>query len=232
MQDFDVILGMDWLSSYHASIDCFCKEVSFHIPNQASFKFCEDRKITPTCLISALKASKLLKNGCQGFLAHIVDSRVANPSIFEIPIVHEFSVVFPDELPGTPIDREIEFSIELLLGVSLISIAPYRMAALELRELKVQLQDLLDKGFIRLSVSPWGALVLFVKKKDGSMRRCIDYRQLNNVTIRNQYPLPRIDDLFDQLQGASVFSKIDLRTGYHHLKIKEEDVPKTAFRSR
>ena len=106
------------------------------------------------------------------------------------------------------------------------------MAPLELRELKVQLQDLLDKGFIRPSVSPWGAPVLFVKKKDGSMRLCIDYRQLNKVTVRNNYPLPRIDDLFYQLQGASVFSKIDLRTGYHQLKIKDEDVSKTSFRSR
>ena len=188
MQDFDVILGIDWLSSYHASIECFYKEVSFHIPGQTSFKLCVDRKITPTCMISALKASKLLKKGCQGFLAHIVDSRVASPSISEIPIVHEFSDVFPDELPGLPIDREIEFSIELLPGVSPISIAPHRMAPLELRELKVQLQDLLDKGCISPSVLPWGALVLFVKKKDGSMRLCIDYRQLNKVTTKKISP--------------------------------------------
>ncbi|KAL4025729.1 hypothetical protein IC575_014134 [Cucumis melo] len=106
------------------------------------------------------------------------------------------------------------------------------MAPAELKELKVQLQELLDKGFIRPSVSPWGAPVLFVKKKDGSMRLCIDYRELNKVTVKNRYPLPRIDDLFDQLQGATVFSKIDLRSGYHQLRIKDEDVPKTAFRSR
>ncbi|KAL4023163.1 hypothetical protein IC575_016913 [Cucumis melo] len=106
------------------------------------------------------------------------------------------------------------------------------MAPAELKELKVQLQELLDKGFIRLSVSPWGAPVLFVKKKDGSMRLCIDYRELNKVTVKNRYPLPRIDDLFDQLQGATVFSKIDLRSGYHQLRIKDGDVPKTAFRSR
>ena len=103
---------------------------------------------------------------------------------------------------------------------------------MELKELKTQLQDLVDKGFIHPSVSPWGAPVLFVKKKDGTMRLCIDYRQLNKVTIKNRYPLPRIDDLFDQLQGASVFSKIDLRSGYHQLKIKEMDIPKTAFRTR
>ncbi|KAL4010566.1 hypothetical protein IC575_030067 [Cucumis melo] len=106
------------------------------------------------------------------------------------------------------------------------------MAPAELKELKVQLQELLDKGFIRPSVSPWGAPVLFVKKKDGSMRLCIDYRELNKVTVKNRYPLPRIDDLFDQLQGATVFSKIDLRSGYHQLRIKDGDVPKTTFRSR
>ncbi|CAN4118036.1 unnamed protein product [Withania somnifera] len=106
------------------------------------------------------------------------------------------------------------------------------MAPAELREPKVRLRDLLDKGFIRFSVSPWGAPVLFVKKKDGSMRMCIDYRRLNKVTVRNKYPLPRIDDLFDRLRGATVFSKIDLRSGYHRLRIRTEDIPKTAFRTR
>ncbi|KAL0549282.1 hypothetical protein IC582_013763 [Cucumis melo] len=139
---------------------------------------------------------------------------------------------FPEELPGLPPHREVEFAIELEPGTVPISRAPYRMAPAELKELKVQLQELLDKGFIRPSVSPWGAPVLFVKKKDGSMRLCIDYRELNKVTVKNRYPLPRIDDLFDQLQGATVFSKIDLRSGYHQLRIKEEDIPKTAFRSR
>ena len=114
-----------------------------------------------------------------------------------------------------PPDREIEFSIDLLPGTAPISKAPYRMAPTELKELKEQLVELLDKGFILPSASPWGALVLFVKKKDGSMRLCIDYRELNRVTIKNKYPLPHIDDLFDQLQGAQVFSKIDLRSGYH-----------------
>ncbi|KAL0554431.1 hypothetical protein IC582_008352 [Cucumis melo] len=133
---------------------------------------------------------------------------------------------------GLPPHREVEFAIELEPGTVPISRAPNRMAPAELKELKVQLQELLDKGFIRPSVSPWGAPVLFVKKKDGSMRLCIDYRELNKVTVKNRYPLPRIDDLFDQLQGATVFSKIDLRSGYHQLRIKDEDVPKTAFRSR
>ena len=131
-----------------------------------------------------------------------------------------------------PPDRELEFSIDLIPGSAPISQAPYRMAPSELKELKVQLQDLVDRGFIRPSVSPWGAPILFVKKKDGSLRLCVDYRQLNKVTIKNKYPLPRIDDLFDQLQGASVFSKINLRSGYHQLKIKKADIPKTAFRTR
>jgi len=106
------------------------------------------------------------------------------------------------------------------------------MAPTELVELKKQLQELLDKGLIRPSVSPWGAPVLFVRKKDGSLQLCIDYREMNRVTVKNKYPLPRIDGLFDQLAGVAVFSKIDLRTGYHQLKIKPEDVPKTAFRTR
>ena len=140
--------------------------------------------------------------------------------------------MFPEDLPGLPPMREIEFSIDLAPGTQPISIPPYRMALAELRELKVQLQELLDKGFIRPSVSPWGAPVLFVKKKDGTMRMCIDYRQLNKATIKNKYPLPRIDDLFDQLQGATHFSKIDLRSGYHQLRIKTEDISKTAFRTK
>nr|GFA49987.1 putative reverse transcriptase domain-containing protein [Tanacetum cinerariifolium] len=137
-----------------------------------------------------------------------------------------------DELPGIPPVREVEFNIELIPGAEPISKAPYRMAPIELKELKDQLQELLERGFIRSSVSSWGAPVLFVKKKDGSMRLCIDYRELNKITIRNRYPLPRIDDLFDQLQGAMHFSKIDLRSGYHQLRVKEQDISKTAFRTR
>ena len=137
--------------------------------------------------------------------------------------------VFPRVLPGLPPDREIEFVIELVLGIAPISKAPYRMAPTELKELKTQLQELLDKKFIRPSYSPWGAQILFVKKKYSTMWIYIDYRELNKVTIKNKYPLPRIDDLFDQLQESVVFSKIDLRSGYYQLKIREEDVPKTAF---
>ncbi|MCI19658.1 RNA-directed DNA polymerase (Reverse transcriptase), partial [Trifolium medium] len=133
------------------------------------------------------------------------------------------------DVSDLPPEREVEFTIELVPGTSPISMAPYQMSASELKELKKQLEELLEKKFIRPSVSPWEAPVLLVKKKDGSMRLCVDYRQLNKVTIKNKYPLPRIDDLMDQLAGARVFSKIDLRSGYHQIRVKANDIPKTAF---
>jgi hypothetical protein len=133
----------------------------------------------------------------------------------EIPVVCDYPDVFPDDLPGMPPDRDIEFVIELQPVMAPISKRVYRMPPKELAELKTQLQELLDKGFIRPSSSPWGCPALFVKKKDGSLRLCVDYRLLNAVTIKNKYPLPRIEVLFDQLAGAKVFSKIDLRSGYH-----------------
>ena len=145
-------------------------------------------------------------------------------------VVCDYVDVFSDKLPGLPPQRLVDFGIELHPGTS--HMTPHRMAPVELQELKVQLQELLDKGFIRSSTSPWGAPDLFAKKKDKTLRLCIDYRQLNRVTIKNRYPLPRIDDLFDQLRGARVYSKIDLRTGYHQLRVREIDIPKTAFRTR
>ena len=139
--------------------------------------------------------------------------------------------VFPYELPGLPPQRVVDFGIELHPGTSPISMTPHRMAPVELQELRVQLQELLNKGFIRPSTSQWGAPVLFAKKKGKTLRLCIDYRQLNMVTIKNRYPLPRIDDLFDQLRGARVYSKIDLHTGYHQLRVRETDIPNIAFKT-
>ena len=182
--------------------------------------------------MTTMKASKMLQKLYQGYLAYAIEVRDSGSRLEDIPVVREFSDVFPEDLTGIPPDREIDFQIELAPGTEPISKAPYRMAPLELKELKVQMEELMSKGFVRPSTSPWRAPVLFVKKKDGSLRLCIDYRELNKVTIRNQYPLPRIDDLFDQLQGARVFSKIDLRSSYHQLKIQSEDVPKTAFKTR
>ncbi|KAL4016280.1 hypothetical protein IC575_023927 [Cucumis melo] len=232
MLDFDVILGMDWLAANHASIDCSRKEVAFNPPSMASFKFKEEGSRSLPKVISAMKASKLLSQGTWSILASVVDTREVDVSLSSELVVRDYPDVIPQELPGLPPHREIEFAIKLEPGTVPISRAPYRMVPTELKELKVQLQELLHKGFIRPSVSPWGAPVLFVKKKDGSMRLCIDYRELNKVTVKNRYPLPRIDDLFDQLQGAIVFSKINLRLGYHQLRIKDGDVPKTTFRSR
>ena len=158
-------------------------------------------------IISAALARKSMRQGCGAYLAHIVDTQLKSPCIKDIPTVCDFPEVFPENLSGLPPEREVEFPIELIPGSTPILFTPYRMAPAELRELKAQLQELLEKGFIRPSVSPWGAPVLFVKKKDGTLRLCIDYRQLNRITIKNRYPLPRIDDLFDQLKGAKVFSK-------------------------
>ncbi|GJV20355.1 putative reverse transcriptase domain-containing protein [Tanacetum coccineum] len=150
----------------------------------------------------------------------------------DVPIVKDFPEVFPEDLPGIPPTRQVEFQIDLVPGVAPVARAPYRLAPSEMKELAEQLQELSDKGFIRPSSSPWGAPVLFVKKKDRSFRMCIDYRELNKLTVKNRYPLPRIDDLFDQLQGSSVYSKINLRSGYHQLRVREEDIPKIVFRTR
>ena len=183
-------------------------------------------------VVSALQAEKLMQQGGVAYLAYVMNPGIGQVRVQDIRIVSDFPEVFPEELPGLPPNRDVEFSIELYAGTNPVSIAPYRMAPKELKELKMQLQELLDRGFIRPSVSPWGAPVLFVKKKDGTMRMSIDYRQLNKLTVKNKYPLPRSDDLFDQFRGASVFSKIDLRSGYYQLKVKEDDVLKMAFRTR
>ncbi|GJS63883.1 putative reverse transcriptase domain-containing protein [Tanacetum coccineum] len=174
--------------------------------------------------------------GCLVFLANVTTKETKDKSkkkrLEDVPIVQNFPNVFPEDLSGLPSTRQVEFQIDLIPGVAPVARAPYRLAPSEMKELSEQLKELSDKGFIRPSSSPWGAPVLFVKKKDGSFRMCIDYRELNKLTVKNRYPLPRIDDLFDQLQGSSVYSKIDLRSGYHQLRVREEDILKTAFRTR
>ncbi|GJR96807.1 putative reverse transcriptase domain-containing protein [Tanacetum coccineum] len=176
LESFDIIIGMDWLSRYDASI--LCGEKKVRIPLEGK-----------TLVIEGDRNNSQLK----------IEKRLDN-----VPVIQDFPKVFPEELPGLPPPRQVEFHIDLI-------------------------PELSEKGFIRPSSSPWGALVLFVKKKDGSFRMCIDYRELNKLTIKNRYPLPRIDDLFDQLQGSSVYSKIDLRSGYHQLRIREEDIPITTI---
>ncbi|KAK1611657.1 hypothetical protein QYE76_035330 [Lolium multiflorum] len=212
MKDIDVILCMNWLEANGALIDCVNKTVSLKSPDGSRTIYQVDKhtQIEVELQLNSMKEVKLE----------------------DIPVVNEFQDVFPAELPGMPPDREIEFTIDLIPGTTPIAKAPYKMGPKELKELKVQLDDLEHKGFIQESVSPWGSPVIFVDKRDGGRRMCGDYRNLNNVTIKNKYPLPRIQDLFDQVRGAGVFSKIDLRSGYHQIKIKKEDVPKTAFVSR
>ncbi|GJR02867.1 putative reverse transcriptase domain-containing protein [Tanacetum coccineum] len=236
---FDAIIGMDWLTKHHGVIICdekivrvpFGKEMLTFQGNGNNQK-----KESRLNIISCTKAQEYLSKGCDVFLAHITTKEAEVTSkdkrLEDVPIVRDFPEVFPEDLPGIPPTRQVEFQIDLVPGAAPVARAPYRLAPSEMKELAEQLQELSDKGFIRPSSSPWGAPVLFVKKKDGSFRMCIDYRELNKLTVKNRYPLPRIDDLFDQLQGSSVYSKIDLRSGYHQLRVREEDIPKTAFRTR
>nr|GEW57507.1 putative reverse transcriptase domain-containing protein [Tanacetum cinerariifolium] len=213
---FDVIIGMDWLRRCHAVILCDEKLVRVPYGNETLI-FCGNE-------------------GCQIFLAQIStkkeEDRSEGKQLDDVSVVWDFPKVFPKDLPGLPPARPVEFQIDLIPGVAPVARAPYRLAPSEMKELSKQLQDLSDKGFIRPSSSPWGAPVSFVKKKDGSFSMCIDYREINKLTVKNRYPLPRVDNLFDQLQGSSVYSKIDLRSGYHQLRVREQDVPKTAFRTR
>ncbi|GKA65512.1 putative reverse transcriptase domain-containing protein [Tanacetum coccineum] len=179
---------------------------------------------------------KYMLKGCHVFLAHVTiketEDKSENKRLEDVPIVRDFPKVFPEDLSGLPPTRQVEFQIDLIPGAPPIPWAPYRLATYEMKELSDHLKELSDKGFIRPSSSRWGASVLFVKKKDGSFRMCIDYRELNKLTVKNRYPLPMIDDLFDQLQGSSVYSKIDMRSGYHQLRVREEDIRKTTFRTR
>ncbi|GJW67566.1 putative reverse transcriptase domain-containing protein [Tanacetum coccineum] len=203
LESFDVIIGIDWLTKYHGVI--ICDEKIIRVPFEREMLIFQgngnnQREESRLNIISCTKAQEYLSKGCDVFLAHITTKEAKDKSkekqLEDLSIVRDFPEVFPEDLPGIPPARQVEFQIDLVP-----SVAP-------------------------------GAPVLFVKKKDGSFRMCIDYRELNKLTVKNRYPLPRIDDLFDQLQGSSVYSKIDLRSGYHQLRVREEDIPKTAFRTR
>ena len=199
MWEYDVILRMDWLAQYSAVIDCAKKTVVADCPSQGWCLVQGIRPGGPKKIISVMKAYSHLARGSAGYLASVTVSSSSVVRIQDIPVVREYPDVFLEDLPGMLPHKEVEFQIDLVPGSGAISKTPYRMAPAELRELSSQLQELLDRGFIRPSVSPWGASILFVKKKDGTLRLCIDYRMLNQITIKNKYPLPRIDDLFDQL---------------------------------
>nr|ABA94439.1 retrotransposon protein, putative, Ty3-gypsy subclass [Oryza sativa Japonica Group] len=220
-KDLDVILGMDWLTKFKGVIDC------------------ANRTVTLTNEKGETVVYKSPDSPKQGVSLNQIEAEIPVDTVEknlkkleDIPIASEYPEVFPEDLTTMPPKREIEFRIDLAPGTAPIYKRPYRMAVNELAEVKKQVDEQLQKGYIRPSTSPWGAPVIFVEKRDKTKRMCVDYRALNEVTIKNKYPLPRIDDLFDQLKGAKVFSKIDMRSGYHQLRIREEDIPKTAFTTR
>jgi hypothetical protein len=210
-QDIDVILGINWLAQHKAILNTDLRTIRLSYGQ-------EEVLLSIPVAIPAKPFGSVYE--------------AIIPEIQDIPVVCEFLNVFLEDLPGLPPERDVEFVIELKPGTTPVSRRSYRMPPNELAELKKQLQDLLEKGFIRPSSSPWGCPAIFVKKKDQTLRMCVDYRPLNEVTIKNKYPLPQIDILFDQLTGARVFSKIDLRSGYHQIRIRLEDIPKTAFTTR
>jgi hypothetical protein len=205
----DVILGMDWITANKGVISTSPRLVTLVHPDGMRVTF-EPMKSRDIPAVYSLHTK----------------------AISDVPVVCEYEDVFPEDLPGLPPDRDVEFVINLVPGTTPITQSPYRMAEVELKLLKAELDSLLEKGFIRPSASPWGSPALFVPKKDGTQRMCVDYHALNAVTIKNKYPLPRIDDLMDQLRQAKYFSKIDLQSGYHQMKIRPEDIHKTTFVTR
>ncbi|GJW79086.1 putative reverse transcriptase domain-containing protein, partial [Tanacetum coccineum] len=209
---FNVIIDMDWLANHHAVI--VCDEKIMRIPYRDE-----------VLIVQGDRSGKGKKSNYKKETEDTSEEK----RLEDVPTVHDFPEVFPEDLPGLPPTRQVEFQIDLVPGNAPVARATYRLAPSELHELSTQLQQLSNKGFIRPSSLPWGALVLFVKKKDGSFWMCIDYHELNKLIVKNRYPLLRIDDLFDRLQGSSVYSKIDLRSGYHQLRVHDEDIPKTVF---
>nr|GFC07784.1 putative reverse transcriptase domain-containing protein [Tanacetum cinerariifolium] len=204
---FDVIIRMDWLILHDAIIVCRKKEV--HVPlKKRTLVVKGDDCVSRLKIVSCMKLKKYVDRGSYLFVAQVVEKEPIERRLEDVPVIFKFPDVFPEDLSGLPPPRQVEFEIELIPGAAPVA------------------------RFIRPSSSPWGAPVLFVKKKDESFRICIDYRELNKLTIKNRYSLPRIDDLFDQLQGSSVYSKIDFRSGYHQLRVREKDILFTAFRTR
>ena len=233
LKGYEVILGMDWLSSYGVQIDCGKGRLLFGRGKRPEMVYYGISPSMTVSLVAAMRVQDLFQDGDVYLVTLSVSGGATNDEVKveDIEVVQDFEDIFAP-LKELPPPRSNPFTITLEPEAKPIAKAPYRMAPAELAELKKQLEDLLEKGFIRSSSSPWGAPVLFVKKKDGSMRLCIDYRGINNITIKDKYPLPRIDELLDQLKGASWFSKIDLASGYHQIPIAKSDIMKTAFRTR
>ncbi|GKA11601.1 putative reverse transcriptase domain-containing protein [Tanacetum coccineum] len=201
---FDIVIGMDWLVKHDVVIVCGEKVVRIPYGNK-TLTVESDKGVSRLKVISCIKARKYIERGCHLLLAHVTEKKSKEKQLEDVPVIHNFPEVFPEDLLGLPLPRQVEFRIDLIPRAAPVARAPYRLASYEMRELS---------------------------KKDGSFQMCIDYRELNKLTVKNRYPLPRIDYLFDQLQGSSVYSKIDLRSGYHQLRIKEDDILIIAFRTR
>ncbi|GJZ81642.1 putative reverse transcriptase domain-containing protein, partial [Tanacetum coccineum] len=251
---FDVIIGMDWLAKYHTLIVCDEKVIRIpygdavlivrggdcdgRITSKKTKYKSEEKRLEDVPIVREFP--EVFPEDLPGpppaqqveFRIDLTEDMPKEKRLEDVPIAREFLEVFLEDLPGLPPARKVEFQIDLVPGAAPAARATYRLVPAEMQELSTQLQELSDKGFIRPSSSPWGAPVLFVKKKDGSFQMCIDYHELNRLTVKNRYPLPRINDLFDQLQGSRVYSKIDVRSGYHQLRVREEDVPMTTFNTR
>jgi hypothetical protein len=223
------LIALDWLDQNHSILDCRKKALTC-LDEEGNQKIVQGiPRVVSVREISAMLPKKCYRKGCQLFAAHVEETpkdKVSN--IGDHVVLKEFEDVF-QELPELLPKRDIDFSVNLIPGIAPVSKDPYRMSMLELREFQLQLEEILKKGYICPSVSPLGAPVLFMKKKDKTLRLCIDFRQLKKVTVKNKYPLPRIDDIFDQLKDEKIFSKIDLRSGYHQVRIKDEDINKTSF---
>jgi hypothetical protein len=241
LEGYDIIYGQPWLRKHNPHINWSNGSVTVNSEPLPTIDTSLTVQSEPPQLVSAIGIKHAMHAAESAYLLLVSDKSAAmegaetqstlDPRIRSL--LDEFKDVFPEDLPdGLPPSRDVDHRIELVPGSTPPSRPTYRMSPPELDELKKQVADLLTKGFIQPSKSPFGAPVLFVKKKDGSQRMCIDYRALNKATVKNSYPLPRIDELLDRLQGAKYFSKIDLRSGYHQVRIAEGDVPKTAFRTR
>jgi hypothetical protein len=228
---YDMIIRMDWLEQHKGVLDWYTNILSYK-DDLGTARIAEG--IPKPVSVRQVSVMKFMRKGCQFYAIQVNNllGKEDKPKLEDFVVLREFKDMFVDEILELPPRREIDFSIDLLPSSTPISKAPYRMSLLELIELKIQLHELLKKKYIRPSVSPWGAPVLFMKKKDGTLRLCIDYRQLNKMTIKKKYPLPRINDLFDQVGGAKIFSKLDLQSGYHQVRIKDKDISKTTFRTR
>jgi hypothetical protein len=235
---YDVILGMAWLREVDAWIAC--KEGAFHGKLQNGKAFCikGKRSLPNIPLFSYLQMKRSIKKSNEVFLVYLNgvqmnEVKESNVDKMDIKVfLDEFKDVFSDDLKDLPPKGEVDHAIDLVADAAFIARAPYCHSLAQQSELENQLNDLLSKGYIRPSKSLWSAPVLFVKKKDGSLRLCVDYCGLNKLIIKNKYPLPQVDDLFDHLYGSKIFSKIDLKSGYNQIRIKERDIEKTRFRSR